>query len=60
VFAVIPPGAAAEVRPDWPFYTWNAQTGEVRWMCSWDTTPEEVDAFAAAIARACRAALPPA
>jgi threonine aldolase len=60
VFAVIPAGAAAEVRPDWPFYTWNAGTGEVRWMCSWDTTPEEVDAFATAIARACRAALPPA
>ena len=27
-------------------------TGEVRWMCSWDTTPEEVDAFAADVARA--------
>jgi threonine aldolase len=60
VFAVIPPGAAAEVRADWPFYAWNEEAGEVRWMCSWDTTPEEVDAFATAIARACRASLPPA
>jgi threonine aldolase len=23
----------------------------VRWMCSWDTEPADVDAFAAAIAR---------
>ena len=26
-------------------------TGAVRWMCSWDTTADEVDAFAAAIAQ---------
>jgi threonine aldolase len=32
----------------------------MRWMCSWDTTAEEVDAFAAAVARACRAAVGPA
>ena len=59
VFAVIPPSTTAELRRSWPFYTWNEDTGEMRWMCSWDTTAEEVDAFAAAIARACRAAAPP-
>jgi threonine aldolase len=53
VFAVLPPGAADQVRPTWPFYTWNAVTGEERLMCSWDTTADEVDAFAAAIAAAC-------
>jgi threonine aldolase len=50
VFAILPPGAAERVQPDWPFYVWDERTGEVRWMCSWDTTPKEVDAFAAAIA----------
>ena len=26
------------------------RTGEVRWMCSWDTTEDDVDAFATAVA----------
>jgi threonine aldolase len=55
VFAVMPPEAADAVRPSWPFYTWNEVTGEVRLMCSWDTTLDEVDAFAAALADACAA-----
>ena len=33
------------------FYTWNEHTGEVRWMCSFDTTEDDIDAFAAAIAQ---------
>jgi threonine aldolase len=53
VFAIIPPAAAGAVRPRWPFYTWDEATGEVRLMCSWDTTAEEVDAFAQALAQAC-------
>ena len=39
VFAVLPPGVADRVRASWRFYTWDEQTGEVRWLCSWDTTP---------------------
>ena len=50
VFAVLPPGAAETLQRDWAFYTWDEHTGEVRWMCSWDTTEAEVDAFAAAVA----------
>jgi threonine aldolase len=53
VFAVLPRAATAELQRDWRFYTWDEETGEVRWMCSWDTTPAEVDAFAADVARAC-------
>ena len=53
VFAVLPRAATAQLQQDWRFYDWDAQAGEVRWMCSWDTTPEEVDAFAADVARAC-------
>jgi len=49
VFAILPPQAADELRSEWFFYTWNERTGEVRWMCAWDTTEEDVDAFAAAV-----------
>lgn len=55
VFAVIPGPAAGEVRASWPFYTWDERTGEVRLMCAWDTTPGDVDAFAAALTAACAA-----
>lgn len=52
VFAILPPGASERVRQDWRFYTWDEATGEVRLMCSWDTTPDEVDTFARDVARA--------
>ncbi|MGH2927675.1 MAG: threonine aldolase family protein [Solirubrobacteraceae bacterium] len=53
VFAVIPHAAADQVRACWPFYTWEESTGEARLMCSWDTTPDDVDEFATALAQAC-------
>jgi len=59
VFAVIAPEATEVLQRDWRFYVWDPTAGEVRWMCSWDTTPEEVDDFAAAIADACAAAPEP-
>ncbi|MDX6677016.1 MAG: threonine aldolase [Solirubrobacteraceae bacterium] len=59
IFAVIPPAATELLQRDWYFYVWDESSGEVRWMCSWDTTPEEVDAFAAAIRSAAAAALEP-
>ncbi|HEV2636152.1 MAG TPA: low specificity L-threonine aldolase [Actinocrinis sp.] len=49
VFAVIPPEAAARLQKHFRFYTWNEHTGEVRWMTSFDTTQEDVTAFARAI-----------
>jgi threonine aldolase len=49
VFAVLPPGAADRLRGSFRFYDWDEAAGEVRWMCSFDTTEEDVDAFAAAI-----------
>jgi threonine aldolase len=57
VFAVLPPAATELLQRDWYFYVWDAATGEVRWMCSWDTTPDEVDDFAAAIRSTCAEAL---
>jgi threonine aldolase len=49
VFAILPPGAAETLQQDFKFYVWDEHTGEVRWMCSWDTTEEDVDAFVEAI-----------
>jgi threonine aldolase len=52
VFAILPPGVADSLREDWFFYDWDERAGEVRWMCSWDTTEHDVDAFAAAVREA--------
>jgi len=49
VFAILPPGAAEQLQQDFKFYVWDEHIGEVRWMCSWDTTEEDVDAFVEAI-----------
>jgi threonine aldolase len=49
VFATLPPALADAVRPDFPFYTWDESTGEVRWMCSWDTTEADITAFTTAL-----------
>jgi threonine aldolase len=32
-----------------PFYVWDEAQGIVRWMCAWDTTEADVDAFAEAV-----------
>ncbi len=50
VFAVLPPAATTRLQEQFRFYTWDPATGEVRWMCSWDTTEDDIDAFATAIA----------
>jgi threonine aldolase len=48
VFAKIPPRARdGLVGRGWKFYTGVITPDESRLMCSWDTTPEDVDTFAA-------------
>jgi threonine aldolase len=49
VFATVPEQVIEAVSRDYRFYVWDPSRNEVRWMCAWDTTPEEVDAFAAAL-----------
>jgi threonine aldolase len=51
VFAILPSDVTERLQKEYRFYTWDDHTGEVRWMCSWDTTAEDVDTFAAAVAR---------
>ena len=52
VFAVLPPGVADVARRRYRFYDWDHFRGEVRWMCSWDTTEADVDEFVAVIKEA--------
>src|SRR3712207_5594732 len=52
VFAIVPPELAERLRERFFFYTWDERTGEVRWMCAWDTDPADVDAFTEALAAA--------
>jgi threonine aldolase len=48
VFARIAgPAVKAMHEQGWKFYTHVGGAGEARLMCSWDTTPEDVDAFVA-------------
>ena len=55
VFPELPTGVADAVRDDHGihFYDWNAEWGQVRLLCSWDTTEADVDALVGAIAQEC-------
>jgi len=46
VFAIIPPSLIQKLQDEYFFYIWNENTSEVRWMCSWDTSEEDVKDFA--------------
>ena len=50
VFAILSPAVTERLQKRFRFYTWDQVTGEVRWMCAWDTTVADVEEFAAAIA----------
>lgn len=45
VFATLPAGVADRLRERFRFYDWDAARGEVRWMCSFDTSEADIDAF---------------
>lgn len=45
VFAQIPAAWISPLQKECFFYVWNASTSEVRWMCAFDTTKEDVDNF---------------
>jgi threonine aldolase len=49
LFPVLDPAATSRLQEAFPFYVWDEGTGQVRWMTSWATTPEDVDSFAAAV-----------
>lgn len=49
VFAALPNAAADKLRERFRFYDWDRAANQVRWMCSFDTTEADVDAFVAAL-----------
>jgi threonine aldolase len=66
VFATVPAGVADRLRESFRFYDWGGPATDaepapdahadaagtaVRWMCSFDTTEDDIDAFVAAISR---------
>ncbi|MGH3320257.1 MAG: threonine aldolase family protein [Streptosporangiaceae bacterium] len=50
IFAVLRPDHIAKLQEQWRFYVWDEARHQVRWMTAFDTPPEDVDAFLAAIA----------
>ncbi|MGH2964815.1 MAG: threonine aldolase family protein [Solirubrobacterales bacterium] len=56
VFLSIPAGAIERLRDalpaSLPFYVWDEAAGTIRLMCSWDTTDDDVDGLATALAEA--------
>jgi threonine aldolase len=54
IFATLPDGAVASLQEQFDFYVWDQKRSEVRFMCSWDTTTDDVERLAAAIKTAAR------
>lgn len=46
IFAVLPRHIVAPLQKQAFFYVWNERSNEVRLMCAWDTTEEDIKAFA--------------
>lgn len=57
VFAIIPPHLVAPLQAERFFYLWDERESIVRWMTSFDTTPEDVDTFVRAVERAAATAV---
>jgi threonine aldolase len=49
VFAALDPVHIKALQADWNFSVWDSGTNVVRWMTAFNTTEDDVDAFAAAI-----------
>ncbi len=51
IFAIIPKETIAPLQSEVFFYPWDEQTGEVRWMCSFDTTEDDINEFISLLKR---------
>ena len=54
VFAQIPRQAIGKIQERYFFYVWSEEESVVRWMCSFDTTEEDVRAFAGLVGEVVR------
>jgi threonine aldolase len=52
VFPILPAKVTAKLQKSYRFYVWNQETGQVRWMCAFDTRPEDVDGLLEALKKA--------
>jgi threonine aldolase len=52
VFVQIPPHSIEKIMQHYFFYTWIEEESIVRWMCSFDTTEEDITKFAKVVAEA--------
>ena len=52
VFVQLPEAVIPKVQKDYFFHIWDEDTHEVRLMCSWDTTEEDIEGFANALKKA--------
>lgn len=52
VFAQIPRHAIQKIKEQYFFYPWVEEENIVRWMCSFDTTEEDIKEFAKVVAEA--------
>jgi threonine aldolase len=52
VFAILPREAIEPLQREFGFYVWDERAAEVRWVTSWDTTPDDVAAFVEGAKRA--------
>jgi len=55
VFARIPSRAIPKLLKRYFFYPWDMEQSVVRWMCSWDTTEDDVKKFVAFVGQTLRA-----
>ena len=42
VFPILPTEIIESLQEEYWFYLWDHRIGQVRWMCAWDTRPEDV------------------
>lgn len=49
VFPILSELVTEKLLESYRFYVWNQATGQVRWMCAWDTTEADVDGLLAAL-----------
>lgn len=46
VFTVLPPEIIKPLQREFFFHVWDEPRSEVRWVCSWDTTGDDIGRFA--------------
>lgn len=49
VFPILPIEIIESLQEKYWFYLWDHRIGQVRWMCAWDTKPEDVEGLLQAL-----------